>query len=163
VIADYTPTVADVAQLIPSRAAGRFTGGSNPEPSFPDTPRVEVVIADAVGLIAPALGGDNLDEQFYAGAKALIKIQAALLLEPSAWPEQARPEKSAFAQWQEMLKESKADLVEAIARFRDDGEDGPGSSQKIVAAFPVPGIVPTGVPMQVGAPVGSFPPYGTDW
>jgi hypothetical protein len=140
VIADYTPTVDDIAQLIPSRAAARFTGGSG-APAFPDTERVEGVIAKATGLIAPSLGGDSLDQQFYVGAKALIELQVALLLEPSAWPEQARPEKSAFTEWREMLKDAKADLVEAITRFRDEGESGAGSSQQPIAAFPPPGIL----------------------
>lgn len=139
-ITDYTPTVEEVAQLIPSRAAGRFTGGATTAPSFPDKPRVQAVIDDAVGLIAAAVGGDGLDPLFHAGAKALVKIQAAVLLEPSAWPEQARPDKSAFDQWIEMLKTSKEDLVAAIVRFRDDQDEGPGSSQTVIAAFPPPGL-----------------------
>jgi hypothetical protein len=142
VITDYTPSVPDLASLIPSRAAARFTGGSG-TPSFPDTDRVQAVINDAVGLIAPTLGGDSLDEQFWPGAKALIKLQAACLLEPSAWPEQARPEKSALTEWREMLKDAKAGLLEAVTRFRDEGESGAGSSQQPIAAFPPPGILVT--------------------
>lgn len=138
-IADYTPTVADIAQLIPSRSAGRWTGGTE-TPAFPDTPRVEAVIADAVGLIAPALGGDGLDDQFYSGAKALIKLQAALILEPSAWPEQARPDKSAFEQWTSLIEARMKGLVEAIKRFEDAGKDDPGAAQKVVASFPPPGL-----------------------
>jgi hypothetical protein len=141
VITDYTPSTDDLAQLLPSRAAGRFTGGAD-APAFPDTDRVEAVIADAVGLVAPALGGDELDERFYPAAKALIKLQAALILEPSAWPEQARPDKSAFAQWMELLNTRMTDTVQAIIRFRDDQDDAPGSSQHVLASFPPPGLLP---------------------
>jgi hypothetical protein len=142
VIADYTPSVDELAQLIPSRAAGRFTGGTG-EPVFPDTDRVEAVIQDAVGLVAATLGGDGLDGRFWPGAKALIKLQAALILEPAAWPEQARPDKSAFAQWMELLEKRMEGMVAAIIRFRDDGDEGagPGVSQTPVSAFPPAGLV----------------------
>jgi hypothetical protein len=140
VIADYTPSVAELATLIPSRAAGRFTGGAG-APAFPDEPRVQAVIQDATGLIAPSLGGDGLDRKFYDGAKALIKLQAALLLEPSAWPEQARPEKSALAEWTSMLEKRIESLTQAVIRFRDDGDDGPGSSQTVISSFPEPGLL----------------------
>jgi hypothetical protein len=139
VISDYTPTVEELASLIPSRAAGRWTGG-DASPAFPDRERVESVIEDAAGLITPALGGDELDPRFYDGGRALIKLQAALLLEPSAWPEQSRPEKSVFDQWLELLKTAKASLVEAIVRFRDTETDGPGASQGVIAAFPPAGL-----------------------
>lgn len=138
-IADYTPSVDELASLIPSRAAGRFTGGAG-TPTFPDTDRVVAVIQDAAGLIAPSLGGDSLDQTFWTGAKALIKLQAALLLEPSAWPEQTRPEKSVFAEWVGMLDTRMEALVKAIIRFRDEGESGEGSSQQVIAAFPPSGI-----------------------
>lgn len=139
-IDDYTPTVDDVAQLVPARAAGRFTGGAS-VPEFPDTTRVRSIIEDAVGLIAPALGGDDLNERFYDGARALIKLQAAILLEPSAWPEQARPDKSAFDQWNVILEGSRKALTAAVVRFRDTGGDDPGTSQGVIAAFPPPGIL----------------------
>jgi hypothetical protein len=139
VIADYTPSVDELASLIPSRAAGRFTGGAG-APVFPDTDRVEAVIQDAAGLIAPSLGGDSLDQTFWTGAKALIKIQAALLLEPSAWPEQARPEKSVYAEWVAMLDTRLNDLTQAVIRFRDEGESGAGSSQSVLSAFPPSGL-----------------------
>jgi hypothetical protein len=140
VITDYTPTVEEIARLIPSRAAGRFTGGADPTPVFPDAARVEAVIKDAVGLVAPTLGGDKLNEQFYDGARALIKLQSALILEPSAWPEQARPDKSAFEQWMELLNTRMEGMVQAIIRFRDDEDDGPGSTQQVIASFPPPGL-----------------------
>jgi hypothetical protein len=139
VIGDYTPSVDELASLIPSRAAGRFTGGAG-APTFPDTDRVEAVIQDATGLIAPSLGGDGLDRTFWTGAKALIKLQAALLLEPSAWPEQTRPEKSVFAEWVDMLNVRMEALTKAIIRFRDDGDSGEGSSQKVIGGFPPSGI-----------------------
>jgi hypothetical protein len=140
VIADYTPSVDELAQLIPSRAAGRFTGGDG-SPAFPDTNRVQAVIEDATGLIAPSLGGDNLDRRFWTGAKALIKLQAALILEPSAWPEQARPEKTAFTEWMDLLNARMEQLTQAIIRFRDEGSSGAGSSQQPVASFPSPGLL----------------------
>jgi hypothetical protein len=140
VIADYTPSVDELAGLIPARAAGRFTGGAG-APAFPDTRRVQAVIEDATGLIAPSLGGDGLDRRFWSGAKALIKLQAALLLEPSAWPEQARPEKSALAEWTAMLDKRIDQLTQAIIRFRDDADDGPGSSQQVTGSFPPAGLL----------------------
>lgn len=138
-IADYTPSVEELASLIPSRAAGRFTGGAG-APAFPDTDRVEAVIQDAAGLIAPSLGGDSLDRQFWTGAKALIKLQAALLLEPSAWPEQTRPEKSVFAEWVDMLNTRMEAMTQAVIRFRDDGNSGAGSSQQVLSSFPPSGL-----------------------
>ncbi len=174
-IADYTPTVAELASLIPSRAAGRFTGGSG-APAFPDENRVQAVIEDATGLIAPSLGGDGLDPQFWASAKALIKLQAALLLEPSAWPEQAQPNKNAFAEWLEMLNKRMESTTAAIVRFRDDADDGPGASQHVLAGFPPAGLRRSIPVLSVSItgdvidtppyclPDGEgWPPFGTDW
>lgn len=139
-IADYTPSVDELAQLIPSRAAGRFTGGVG-APAFPDTDRVQAIIEDAAGLIAPGLGGDDLDRRFYDGAKALIKLQAALLIEPSAWPEQARPDKSAFDQWHTMLETSRTALSAAVIRYEDTGADDPSATQAVTSSFPPAGIL----------------------
>lgn len=167
-IGDYTPSTAELAQLIPSRAAGRFTGGAG-SPAFPDDARVQSVIEDAAGLIAPSLGGDGLDRQFWDGAKALIKLQAALLLEPSAWPEQARPDKNAYSEWSAMLNARKGELTEAIIRFRDDQDDGPGASQHVLAGFPQPVSRPTlnvSIAGDVVDPGGraEWPfCFGTDW
>lgn len=164
-IADYTPSVDDLATLIPARAAARFTGGAG-TPAFPDTDRVEAVIQDAVGLVAPALGGDELDEQFWPGAKALVKLQTALILEPAAWPEQARPDKSAFEQWLSMLNTSMDRLTTAVVRFRDDEDDGPGASQGVISSFPPPGLQ-AAMPVNIlGEPIYGTPCglYGTvDW
>jgi hypothetical protein len=170
VIADYTPSIEELAQLIPSRAAGRFTGGAG-APMFPDPDRVQAVIEDAAGLIAPSLGGNELDRRFWPGAKSLIKLQAALILEPSAWPEQARPEKSAFAQWMELLNSRLEGTTQAIIRFRDEGEGGAGSSQHVIAAFPPPGVrrpqpvLSVSIAGDVLSMPGEdcWPPYGTDW
>ncbi len=141
-ISDYTPAVADLALLIPSRAAGRWTGGAEEAPTFPDTNRVEAAIGMATGLVAARLGGEKLAPQFYAGAKALITMKSAMLLEPAAWPEQARPDKSAWEQWQAQYDADMPALVEDVARHRDDWEDdeGPGSSQGPIGSFPAPGL-----------------------
>jgi hypothetical protein len=164
VIADYTPSVDELATLIPSRAAGRFTGGAG-TPAFPDTDRVEAVIQDAAGLVAPSLGGDSLDQRFWLGAKALIKIQAALLLEPSAWPEQTRPEKSVYAEWTAMLDKRIEMLGQAVIRFRDDGDSGAGASQKVISSFPPPGLQPAGLIGPVELDTLTDPMFGPlqDW
>jgi hypothetical protein len=141
-IADYTPSVGDIATLIPARATGRFAGGAG-TPAFPDQPRVEAVIKAAAGLVSAQLGGANLAEGFYEAAKTLIILKVACLLEPAAWPEQARPDKSAWEQWKAQYDEDLAGVVEAVKRHAEDGPEdtGPGSSQTPVSAFPPPGIL----------------------
>jgi hypothetical protein len=136
---DATPTVADLAQLIPSRATGRFTGGTS-APAFPDEERVQAVITMASALVTPRLGGSSLPEKFYPLSRALITLRAAILLEPAAWPEQARPDKSAYEQWREQYQDDLEALIEIIrldAQDGDTGDGGPEAGSRLpVYAFP---------------------------
>lgn len=138
-IEDYTPSVTDLARLIPSRAAARFTGGAG-APAFPDETRVSEVIADSVGIVSVQVGGDQLPAKFNAAAKALVKLHAALELEPSAWPEQARPDKSAWEQWEKLYDKGLDGLMTAIAKDAADGagDGGPEGSGMPAPAFGFP-------------------------
>lgn len=140
-VSDYTPSVDDVAGLIPSRAAGRFTGGTG-APAFPDEDRVQQVIAMATATIASRLGGSRVPEAQYEAAKALIVLRVALTLEPSAWPEQARPDKTAWDEWKALYDEDLPALVETIRQDIADGDDGEGGPESgyplAVYSFPAP-------------------------
>lgn len=140
-IADWTPTVTDVANLTFARAKGRWTGGdSSVNPLAFDQPdRVTAVIAIATGLVAPQLGGDGLNETFWPAAKSLICLKTAMLIEPGAWPEQAKPDKSAWEQWQAQYDVDMPAIVKAVVRFGDDASDDPGASQLPIGHFPPPG------------------------
>lgn len=142
-ITDYKPTVDDVARLIPSRAAAKFTGGAG-APAFPDTDRVQAVIDLATGTVASRLGGDALPAAFYEAAKALIVLRVALMLEPAAWPEQARPDKSAWDQWKSLYDDDLPALIESVKADAADGADGDGGPEYVgqvpLYSFPAPGL-----------------------
>jgi hypothetical protein len=134
-VSDYTPSVDDIAGLIPARAAARFTGGAG-APEFPDEARVQQVIALATSTIASRLGGDAVPEAHWLAAKALIMLRVALTLEPAAWPEQARPDKSAWDQWKALYDEDLPALVDTIKADIADGDAGEGGPES-VATLPL--------------------------
>lgn len=130
----YAPTVEDIARLLPARAAARFTGGTG-APAFPDEARVQAVIDWAVGTVSARLGMTHLAPKFHQAARHLIVLRTALTLEPAAWPEQARPDKSAWEQWKLLYDEDLKGLREDIQRDAADGDDGDGGPE--TATMPV--------------------------
>lgn len=143
-VVEYAPSVDEVARMIPSRAAGRFTGGTDTPPlAFPDNTRVQQVIDLATATISARLGGARLPEKFFASAKALIVLRTMLLLEPTAWPEQSRPDKSAWDQWWLLYKDELPSLIELVHRDAEDGDSGDGGPETTgwlpAGGFPAPG------------------------
>jgi hypothetical protein len=142
-IVDWTPSVDDVASLTFARAKGRWAGGDTTENpvTFEHPDRVQAAIDSAVAIVAPQVGGDSLDEQFWLAARAVVAYRVAWALEVGSWPDQARPDKSPAEQWKELYQEALAGLTAGIVRFRDEGPDeGPGGSQLPQGAFPLPGL-----------------------
>lgn len=142
----YAPTVEQFAALLPSRATARFAGGTG-EPAFPDTDRVQAVIDQAASIIAARFGLESLPEKFHDAATAVIVLRAALMLEPAAWPEQARPDKSAWEQFKALYDEDLAALLLAVKQDAADGDTGDGGPETTAGfgpagGFPPPGLLP---------------------
>lgn len=124
----WRPSVDDIAKLLPGRANARFTGGAG-TPAFPDEARVNAIIDLATSTISARLGGDRLPAKFFDAARALTVLRVALTLEPAAWPEQARPDKSSWEQWKALYDEDMPALVETIKQDVIDGDDGDGGPE----------------------------------
>ena len=135
----WAPEILDLARLTPARAAGRFTGGGadGSLPEFPDEDRVQAIITMATATVASRLGGQHLSAVHWPAAKSLATLRAALTLEPSAWPEQARPDKSAWEQWKQLYDEDLEGLIDTIKNDAADGDSGDGGPEAGGIADPV--------------------------
>ena len=101
-VSDFTPTVDEVGALMFARAHGEYdTLTTFTEDTKPTADQVTDTIGRAVGLVAASVGSD-LDAEFHSAAKTLVTLMTALLIEPGHFPDQARPEKSAWDQWREL-------------------------------------------------------------
>ena len=82
-MADYTPTVQEVASYIRSRTRDQYgnEAGTFNEDTRPTGVEVAELIAVAEGLVVPALG--RFPESLAASARSLIALCAAILVEGS--------------------------------------------------------------------------------
>lgn len=133
----WAPTPDDVATLMFSRVKGEydvlaeFTTDTRPTYN-----QVQGAIVDAVALVQTRIGF-TLDERFNPSAKIHAKLMTALLLEPSFWSDEARPDKSAWEQWQKLYDDGIKGLIEAIRETGAGGDPGPADDAPMpVYSFP---------------------------
>lgn len=135
---DYKPSVDDVGALMFARAHGEYdtlvTFTSNTKPT---AAQVTATIDRAADLVSARVGV-NVDTELRPAAKTLVTLMTALLIEPGHFPDQARPERSAWDQWRELYKDGIEALVTAIREKGAGGDAGPADGTPSAAwAFPV--------------------------
>lgn len=166
----WYPTVQDLAAMLPARATGRFAGGGTvgTASTFPDSSRVQAAIDRAASVVVMQIGNpDTIPAKFHAAISSIIILRTALTLEPSAWPEQARPDKSAWEQFKLLYDEELPALLAVIRLDAEDGDTGDGGASTAFAlplySFPPPGIhVPGTEPAIAWLDYPGYP-AGRDW
>jgi hypothetical protein len=124
--AGYTPSVDDVAVLMRSRLKGEYVElDTFTDETRPTAAMVQSLIDQSVSIVS-ATFGSGLASRFNQSALALATLRTALLLEPSYFPEQARPDKSAWTQWKALYDEGMVSLIAAVERDAQDGALGDG-------------------------------------
>jgi hypothetical protein len=137
--ANAVPTPADVAALMFARVTGEYAGviENFATDTRPTLAQVEWFITAATATVTPRLGF-TLDERFYGSARFMTTLYTALLLEPGYWPEQQRPDKSAWEQWKLLYDEGMPTLITAIEEAGAGEEVGPDDDRLVpIWAFPV--------------------------
>lgn len=134
----YTaPETADVAALLRSRAVvpeGDLLPDFTTE-TEPSKVQVEALIGIAAGMVLPGLGsleadaltgGETCQATVWAGARSLVALGAAMLVEQSYWPEQQGSGDLTVADL--MLRLLEGDTFDRVARAaaRCRGESGGG-------------------------------------
>jgi hypothetical protein len=141
-VSEYKPTVADVGALMFARAHGEYTTLETfTADTKPTAGQVTAMIDRAADLVSAQIGV-TVHEELRPAAKTLVTLMAALLIEPGHFPEQARPERSAWEQWRELYQDGIKALVEAIQEKGAGGDAGPaddaaGAAWSFPAADPV--------------------------
>lgn len=103
----------------------------------PSVSQVGLMIGLAVAQISGRVGY-NLAPQFHSSARFMTTLYTALLLEPGYWPEQQRPDKSAWEQWKLLYDEGMPTLITAIKEAGAGEEVGPDDDKLApIWAFPV--------------------------
>ena len=135
---DYKPTVDDVGALMFSRAHGEYdTLTTFTSDTKPTATQVTATIDRAADLVSARIGLD-VHVDLRPAAKTLVTLMTALLIEPGHFPDQARPEKSAWDQWRELYNDGIEALVEAVREKGAGGDPGPADDAVGPAwSFPV--------------------------
>lgn len=136
----YTPTVDEIAALIPARTVdadtgatlGTFTGATHPTASS-----VETIAQIAAAFVASRLGG-VVDDVVAPQARHVAALRAAMQIELGYFPEQVRTDRSAYPELKALYD---ADLA-SIPGFVDvgDGTAGGGVTRNGFASVPTHGL-----------------------
>lgn len=129
-VSDYTPDVASVAGFIRARtktAGGAEAGTFNPAAmqgtsteTRPTAEQVDIEIANALGKISGILGPD-IDANYFAAAKRVAALRAAMFTELNYWPEQVNTGRSTYTQLKDLWDEEWEDLLTALGISTDAG------------------------------------------
>jgi hypothetical protein len=140
----WAPEVADVAALI--RARTKVRGGEElgtfTDTTIPTAEEVENLIDKAVRRVASKIGVAPCNEDLEADAKDSAALYAAMLVEQSYYPEQTRPDQSAFKSMQSLFNDAIKDLADAVrATCAGSDEGGPGVGVVPKDSFPAGDLV----------------------
>lgn len=139
-ISDYTPSVAQVADQIPTRTKDQYgnevgTFNSNTRPT--DT-QVSRLIGEHVGDVANIIGAD-IPSELFADANTAVAERVAMAIEMAFFPEQVNSDRSPYKQIKEQYEEDIARLsrqVQIIAEGGDLSQMSAEPSRKAVGSFP---------------------------
>jgi hypothetical protein len=118
---DITPSVADVAALLRARTKdvnGQEIGTFNDD-TRPTSAQVITLIYEAVADVQARMGATPPAELADAG-RSSAAMMAACLIELSYFPEQLRPDRSAFREYWELLQ-NKITALQESARGLEPG------------------------------------------
>lgn len=125
---DYKPEVADVGALM--RARTKTDSGSEPGTFNADTrptgDEVETqIIPRALSHVAARIGDDVPDaEELRDQVKNLVALRAAMLIELSYLPEQARGDNSAYKNLKDLYDEELVLVAKAVKEYNEGGDPG---------------------------------------
>jgi hypothetical protein len=134
---DYTPTLEDVAALVPSRAKnqyGRITTFDGT--TQPTGTQVQSVIDRAVRSVYGRIG-DPADALLDM-AKDIVALRAAMLVELTYFGDQIRSDRSPYAALQELYEEALTDYFAARGQLGPDLIPGTADDQLPYYSFPPP-------------------------
>lgn len=142
-LADFTPTVAEVAAHIRARTKDSFQEvGTFNDDTRPTADQVEELLARGARDVASHIGveiceGDSTDRQaeLYEEAKDLAALAVALKIELSYYPEQVASNRSPYTQLKELYDEGKKTLIEAVSEHCGGG-DGESVGGDLDAGLP---------------------------
>lgn len=134
---DWAATVRSVGTILRARTVdangnelGTFTADTRPTAE-----QVQELLDEAVGRLASEVGSD-IDAKFWAQARSVAALDAALTVELTYWPEQVATGRSPYEQLKELHTERRAALVKAVSEEGDDTDEEVGGAGSPSYGFP---------------------------
>jgi hypothetical protein len=160
----WAPTVAEVTQLVPSRAKGQY--GRVPaftDDTQPTGDQVQTVID---GVVAKLLGkfGTEVVDALAGSAREVAALRAALLVELTYFGDQIRPDRSAYTELKALYEETLADFLTDRANLGADEEAGTADDTAAGGGMPWYSFPPLCGPVHVPGTESPYDPgTGLDW
>lgn len=126
--ADYTPTVDEIAALLPTRAksewgdVGRFTDRTKPS-----ILQVQQTINLVVSRFEVRIGRDLKTDALKTAARFAASIRVAMLLELTKFQEQIRTGQSPYRELRELWDEAWPELLDMVTDANEDRDTDDGS------------------------------------
>lgn len=156
-IPDYTPTLADIAAIIPSRAKGDFARLATFDSTTQPTGEQVQAIIDAEALALRGKIGEPA-AALIDQAKRVLAYRVAAIVELTYFADQIRADRSPYNELKALYQEALADYITARANLGVD--DTPGTADDQVPAYSFPPLGP--LPHAPGSEI-PCDAFGLDW